>query len=129
MVSLQSPAEWSLDAGKISSGLLAEALASIGGENVVVACSCSLTFEKGAASEWEVRRNQLQKDQAEADLQIAKDRKALAAVSLESNRQPSYTPSTRRLGKTLGRIRQRQRLGGNRPGRFECRVEALNLKF
>lgn len=41
------------------------------------------TFEKDAASEWEVRRAQLQKDQAEADLQIARDRQELAKVNLE----------------------------------------------
>ena len=52
-------------------------------EAVVMLERSTETYEKDAASEWEVRRAQLQKDQAEADLQIAKDRKALAAVSLE----------------------------------------------
>lgn len=41
------------------------------------------TFEKDAASEWEVRRAQLQKDQAAADLRIAMDRQELAKVNLE----------------------------------------------
>lgn len=41
------------------------------------------TFQKDAASEWEVRRAQLQKDQADADLRIAQDRKMLAGVNLE----------------------------------------------
>ena len=40
-------------------------------------------YEIDAASEWEVRRAQLQKDQAQADLRIAQDRKALAKVNLE----------------------------------------------
>jgi RND family efflux transporter MFP subunit len=52
-------------------------------EAVILLERATETFEKDAASEWEVRRNKLQKDQAEADLQIALDRKALAAVSLE----------------------------------------------
>ncbi len=41
------------------------------------------TYEKDAASEWEVRRAQLQKDQAEADLQLARDRIKIATVNLE----------------------------------------------
>ena len=52
-------------------------------EAIVLLERATETFEKDAASEWEVRRAQLQKDQAQADLQIAQDRKALAAVSLE----------------------------------------------
>lgn len=43
----------------------------------------TVTYEKDAASEWEVRKAQLQKDQAEADLQLAKDRKELAKVNLD----------------------------------------------
>lgn len=52
-------------------------------EAVILLDRATETYEKDAASEWEVRRAQLQKDQAEADLQIARDRKALAGANLE----------------------------------------------
>jgi len=52
-------------------------------EAVVLLERATETFEKDAASEWEVRRAQLQKDQAAADLRLAKDRQALAKVNLE----------------------------------------------
>ncbi len=52
-------------------------------EAVILLERATETFEKDAASEWEVRRAQLQRDQADADLQIAHDRKALAAANLE----------------------------------------------
>lgn len=52
-------------------------------EAVILLERATETFKKDAASEWEVRRAQLQKDQAEADLRIAQDRKALAKVNLE----------------------------------------------
>lgn len=52
-------------------------------ESIVLLEQATETFEKGAASEWEVRRNKLQSDQAQADLQIAKDRQALAKVNLQ----------------------------------------------
>jgi RND family efflux transporter MFP subunit len=52
-------------------------------EAIILLDRSTETFEKDAASEWEVRRAQLQKDQAEADLQIAHDRKALAGANLE----------------------------------------------
>jgi RND family efflux transporter MFP subunit len=52
-------------------------------EAVILLEQATETFEKGAASEWEVRRAQLQRDQADADLQIARDRKALAGANLK----------------------------------------------
>ncbi len=52
-------------------------------EAVILFERATETYEKDAASEWEVRRAQLQKDQAQADLRIAQDRKALAKVNLE----------------------------------------------
>lgn len=52
-------------------------------EAVILLDRATETFEKDAASEWEVRRAQLQKDQAEADLQLAHDRKTLAGANLE----------------------------------------------
>lgn len=52
-------------------------------EAIILLDRATETYEKDAASEWEVRRAQLQKDQAEADLQIAHDRKALAGANLE----------------------------------------------
>ncbi len=52
-------------------------------EAIVLLERATETFEKDAASEWEVRRAQLQKDQAEADLQIAKDRQELAKANLD----------------------------------------------
>ncbi len=52
-------------------------------EAVILLDRATITFQRDAASEWEVRRAQLQKDQAEADLQIAHDRKALAGANLE----------------------------------------------
>ncbi len=52
-------------------------------EAVILLERATVTFQKDAASEWEVRRAQLQRDQADADLQIAKDRKILAAANLQ----------------------------------------------
>ncbi len=52
-------------------------------ESVVLLERATETYERDAASEWEVRRAQLQRDQAEADLQIARDRSALEKVNLE----------------------------------------------
>jgi len=52
-------------------------------EAVILVERATETFQGGAASEWEVRRAQLQRDQADADLQIAKDRQKLAAANLK----------------------------------------------
>lgn len=52
-------------------------------EAVILLERATETYEKDAASEWEVRRAQLQKDQAEADLRIAQDRQDLTKVNLE----------------------------------------------
>lgn len=52
-------------------------------EAVILLEQATETFQKGAASEWEVRRAKLQRDQADADLRIANDRKALEKVNLE----------------------------------------------
>jgi membrane fusion protein, multidrug efflux system len=52
-------------------------------EAVILLERSTETFQKDAASEWEVRRAQLQKDQADADLQLARDRQALAGANLE----------------------------------------------
>jgi RND family efflux transporter MFP subunit len=52
-------------------------------EAIILLERATETYQKDAASEWEVRRAQLQKDQAEADLRIAQDRQALAKVNLE----------------------------------------------
>ncbi len=52
-------------------------------EAVILLERSTETFHKDAASEWEVRRAQLQKDQAQADLQLAHDRKMLAGANLE----------------------------------------------
>jgi len=52
-------------------------------EAVILLERATETFQKNAASEWEVRRAQLQRDQADADLQIAQDRKALAGANLK----------------------------------------------
>ncbi|QDU70373.1 efflux RND transporter periplasmic adaptor subunit [Mucisphaera calidilacus] len=41
------------------------------------------SFEKDAASEWEVRRTRVQRDQATADLQLAKDNKLIAEKRYE----------------------------------------------
>jgi RND family efflux transporter MFP subunit len=52
-------------------------------EAVILLEQATETFQKGAASEWEVRRTRLQRDQADADLRIAYDRKALEKVNLK----------------------------------------------
>ena len=52
-------------------------------EAIILLERATETYEKDAASEWEVRRAQLQKDQAAADLQIAKDRQVLAKANLD----------------------------------------------
>ena len=66
-------------------------------EAIILLERATESLEKDAASPWEVRRAKLQRDQAQADLQIAQDRHALEQANLKLeearlNRMRVYSP-------------------------------------